>query len=120
MGGLTFRVIPARSATARTMSWARRTLTGSLLQGEVVLQEGPHAGRHQHDADLGPLAVGAGLALDPERALVPEDVPGCEAAQLADAEPDVEEGPDDEPLVADSQALDRRSDSLAMSGSLTY
>ena len=42
--------------------------------------------------------MGAALALDPELALVPEDVPGCEAAQLADAEAGVEEGPDDEPL----------------------
>src|SRR5512135_3401622 len=42
--------------------------------------------------------MGAALALDPELALVPEDIPRCEAAQLADAETGVEEGPDDEPL----------------------
>ena len=45
-----------------------------LLQGEVVLQERPHAVRHRHHADLGLLAVGAALALDPELALLPEDV----------------------------------------------
>jgi hypothetical protein len=28
-----------------------------LLQGEVLLHERSHAGRHGHDADLGPLAV---------------------------------------------------------------
>ena len=69
-----------------------------LLQGEVVLQQGPHAVGHRHDADLGLLAVGAALALDPELALLPEDVLGGEVAQLADAEAGVEQGPDDEPL----------------------
>src|SRR5208337_3901316 len=37
-------------------------------------------------------------AFDPELALLPEDALRREAAQLADAEPRVEQGPDDEPL----------------------
>jgi len=69
-----------------------------LLQREVVLQECPHAVGRRHHADLGLLAVLAALDLDPELALLPEDVLRGEAAQLADAEPSVEQGPDDEPL----------------------
>ena len=64
----------------------------------MVLQKGSHAGGHRHDADLGPLAMRAGLALDPELALVPEDVFRGEAAKLADAEAGIEEGPDNESL----------------------
>ena len=86
-------------ATSLTRSWARRFRTGnSLLQGEVVLQQGPHPAGHRHDADLGLLAVGAALAPDPELALLPEDVLGGQVAQLADAEAGVEQGPDDELL----------------------
>ena len=64
----------------------------------MVLQQGPHPAGHRHDADLGLLAVGAALALDPELALLPEDILGGQVAQLADAEAGVEEGPDDELL----------------------
>ena len=97
--GLTSLVIPARLATALTMSWARRVLTGNAFSSAKWCSRSvPHAGRHRYDADLGPLAVGAAFAFDPELALLPEDAPGGDAAQLADAEPGVEEGPDDEPL----------------------
>ena len=54
--------------------------------------------RQRHHADLGFLAVRAALALDPELALLPEDVLRGEAAQLADAEPGVEQGPDNKPF----------------------
>src|SRR5271166_4474224 len=67
--GLASLVIPARLATALTMSWARRVLTGN-----------------------------ASSALDPELALLPEDVFRGEGAKLADAEPGVEQSPDDEPF----------------------
>src|SRR5271166_6236379 len=67
--GLASLVIPARLATALKMSLARRLLTGN-----------------------------ASSALDPELALLPEDVFRGEGAKLADAEPGVEQGPDDEPL----------------------
>ena len=63
-----------------------------------MLQECPHAVRHRHHADLGLLTVRAALALDLELALLPEDVFRGEGAKLADAEPGVEQGPDDEPL----------------------
>ncbi len=45
-----------------------------LLQREAVLQECPHAVGRRHHADLGLLAVRTALALDPELALLPEDV----------------------------------------------
>jgi hypothetical protein len=64
----------------------------------VVFQQGPHAAGHGHDADLGLLAIGAALAPDPELALLPGDVLGCQGAQLDDAEAGVEQGPDDELL----------------------
>ncbi len=41
---------------------------------EMVLQERPHAVRHRHHANLGLTAVRTALALDPELALLPEDV----------------------------------------------
>ena len=40
----------------------------------------------------------AALALDPELSRLPEDVLRGKATKLADAEPGVEQGPDDEPL----------------------
>src|SRR5262249_21127041 len=52
----------------------------------------------RHNRWCYPLAAGAGLALDPELAPVPEDVPGSEAAQRACAEAGVEDGPGAEPL----------------------
>src|SRR3954454_14486745 len=69
-----------------------------LLQREVVLEERPYAVGHRHHADLGLLAEGSAFALDPELALLPQDVLGGEVAKLADTEPGVEQGPDDEPL----------------------
>src|SRR5208282_6326137 len=69
-----------------------------LLQREVVLQERPHTAGHRHHADLGPFTVRTALALEPELALLPEDVLPGEVAQLADAEPGVEQSPDDEPF----------------------
>ena len=69
-----------------------------LLEGEVVLQQGPYPAGHRHDAELGPLAVGAALAPDAELPLLPEDVLGGEIAQLAHEESGVEQGPDDELL----------------------
>ena len=53
---------------------------------------------HRHHADLGLLTVRAALALEPELAPLPEDVLRGEVAKLADAEPGVEQSPDDEPF----------------------
>ena len=64
----------------------------------MVLQACPHAVGHRYHADLGLLAIRAALALEPELALLPDDVLRGEAAQFADAEPGVEQGSDDEPL----------------------
>ena len=80
------------------MSWARRVLTGNAFSSAKWCQECPHAVRHRHHADLGLLTVRAALALEPELALLPEDVLPGEVAKLADAEPGVEQGLDDEPL----------------------
>jgi len=44
------------------------------------------------------VAVRAAFGPDPKLALLPEDFFQREAAKLADAEPVVEQGPDDEPL----------------------
>ncbi len=41
---------------------------------EIVLQERPHAVRPRHHANLGLTAVRTALDLDPELALLPEDV----------------------------------------------
>jgi len=41
---------------------------------EMVLQERPREVRHRHHANLGLTAVRTALALDPELALLPEDV----------------------------------------------
>jgi hypothetical protein len=65
-------------------------------ESEVVLQQGAHAARHRHDADLGLIAEGAALAPDPELSHLPEGVLGGQVAQLADAEAGVEQRPDDE------------------------
>src|SRR5271157_2934695 len=69
-----------------------------LLQREVVLHKRPYTSGHRHHADLGLLIVRAALALEPELALLPEDVLRSELAKLADAEPGVEQSPDDEPF----------------------
>ena len=41
---------------------------------EIVLQERPHAVRPRHHANLGLTAVRTALVLDPELALLPDDV----------------------------------------------
>ena len=84
--GVTSLVRPVRLATCLARPWARRAGGELFVEGEEVLQEGPHAAGHKHDTDLGLLAVGAALARDPELALLPEDGLGGEVAQLADTE----------------------------------
>jgi hypothetical protein len=64
----------------------------------MVLQERPRAVRHRYHANLGLTAVRTALALDPELALLPEDVLRSEVAMLADVKPGVEQPPDNEPL----------------------
>src|SRR5208337_1466107 len=93
--GLTSLVIPARLATALTMSWARRVLTGNAFSRAKWCSR---SARTQFDIgttrNLGLLTVRAAIALDPELALLPEDVFPGEGAKLAVAEPGVEQGPD--------------------------
>ena len=98
--GLTSLVIPTRLATALTMSWARRVLTGNAFCSAKWCSRSarPHSAGHRHHADLGLLTVRAALALEPELALLPEDVLRGEVAKLAAAEPGVEQSPDDEPF----------------------
>jgi len=69
-----------------------------LLRREMVLQQGPHPVGHQHHADLALLVEGAAFALQPQLALLPEDVLRREVAKLAAAEPGVEQGPDHQAL----------------------
>jgi hypothetical protein len=121
MCGLTSRVIPARSATARTTSWARRTLTGNAFSRAKWCSR-----RVRTRGDIGTTRTLARLPWEPALPLIlscrwcQRTFPGCETAELADAEAGVGEGPETSRSVADSQALDRRSDSSMVSGSLTY
>lgn len=57
----------------------------ALVEGEVVLQQGPDAAGHGHDTNLGLVAVGPALAPDAELPLLPDDVLGGQVAKLADA-----------------------------------
>src|SRR5271157_3972776 len=97
--GLTSLVIPARLATALTMSWARRVLTGNAFSSAKWCSR---SARTRFDIGttrtLVFLPLGPALALEPELALLPEDVLPGEVAKLADAEPGVEQSPDDEPF----------------------
>src|SRR3974377_2205653 len=92
-------MIAARLATALTMSWARRVLTGNAFSSAKWCSK---SARTRLDIGttrtIGLLTGGAALALEPELALLPEDVLRGEVAKVADAEPGVEQSPDDEPF----------------------
>lgn len=74
------------------------TLPGEPLpmQREVVLMERHNSSGHGYDPLLGLLAIGATLALNAERFLLPEHMLRCQGAKFRDAQAGVEQGPDNE------------------------
>ena len=53
-----------------------------VVEDEVRLEESAESVREGHDPELRPFPVGAALALDPERALLPLNVLGSEVGKL--------------------------------------
>ncbi len=69
-----------------------------LVQGEVVLEDGPQPFREGNHGGFGALPIGSALALHADRPLLPLDLLPGEAGELGDAEPGLEEPPNAETL----------------------
>ena len=80
-------VIPARLATALTMSWAARVFTGNSFSSAKWCSKMPGRGGHRHHADLALLTVKAALALETELCCCQRTFFGVRSVKLADAEP---------------------------------